>query len=96
VTIAADAALIGPTRTSSRTLLACRVSRISIVVLAERYETRRLLGFDARAFPCRCDSGIERVDRGGLVTREFEVEDVEVLGDAGWFGGLRNCRATLL
>src|SRR5690349_1532332 len=39
---------------------------------------------------------IERVDRGGLFTRQLEVEDVEILGDALWLDRLRNRGATFL
>jgi hypothetical protein len=41
-------------------------------------------------------SGVERVDRGYLLARELEVEDVEVLGDAGGLGRLRDRGAGLL
>src|SRR5215208_1005080 len=41
-------------------------------------------------------AGVERVDRGDLLTIELEVEDVEVLGDAAGFGRLRDRGASLL
>src|SRR6476469_9943517 len=41
-------------------------------------------------------TGVERVDGGDLIAGELEVEDVEVLSDAGWLGRLWNCRTPLL
>ena len=42
------------------------------------------------------DSSFERVDRGELITGEFEVKDVEVLGDASWLRRLRDRGTALL
>src|SRR3954467_14988032 len=41
-------------------------------------------------------AGVESVDRGQLVGRELEVEDVDVLGDPGGLGRLGNDRAAVL
>jgi len=40
--------------------------------------------------------GVECVDCGNLPGREFEIEHVEILGNAGGLGGLRDRGATLL
>ena len=41
-------------------------------------------------------SCVERVDRGDLIAREFEVKDVAVLGKASGLGRLRDRGAALL
>jgi hypothetical protein len=44
-------------------------------------------------FRSAAHSGVERVDRGELLGGELEFDDVEVLGDAGGLGRLRDGRA---
>jgi hypothetical protein len=51
---------------------------------------------DAAGIRPAADSGIERVDRRHLLWRELEVEDGEVLGDAGGLDRLRDRRPLLL
>ena len=59
-------------------------------VPAERFEGDRF-GFGAAAL-----SGVEGVNGSDLVAEQLEVEHVDVLGDAAWFGGFGYDRATLL
>jgi hypothetical protein len=47
---------------------------------------------DAVGVRSAAHSGVERIDRGDLLAVELEVEDVEVLGDAG---GLRRLAGRL-
>src|SRR5215217_7957715 len=51
---------------------------------------------DAVGVRSAAHSGVERVDRGHLLAGELEVENVEVLGDAGELGRLRDRGSALL
>jgi hypothetical protein len=51
---------------------------------------------DAVGVRSAAHSGVERVDGCDLLAGELEVEDVEVLGDAGGLGRLRDRGAALL
>src|SRR4051812_30319613 len=51
---------------------------------------------DAVGLRSAAHAGVERVDRGDLLAGEREVEHVEVFGDAGGLGGLRDRGAALL
>src|SRR5919107_2076541 len=51
---------------------------------------------DAVGVRSAAHSGVERVDRGYLLAGELEVEDVEILGDAGGLGRLRDRGSALL
>src|SRR5215204_4480642 len=51
---------------------------------------------DAVGVRSAAHSGAERVDRGYLLAGELEVEDVEILGDAGGLGRLRDRGSALL
>src|SRR6185437_1687071 len=73
----------------------CRIGRLACAsrfgyrpaVILERHA----IGLWTAAYAC-----IERIDRGKLLTGEFEIEKVEVLGNARGPGRFRDGRTTLL